>query len=103
VALGFIPGAPGLEATTLVDLKIDLDKEKSAWVTTQVEADLHSHAVHPLKIFADRFASQILTLDDKVKHLEDKVVEGVKEVRAWELLGAHLSSQWWLPEGGCAA
>jgi hypothetical protein len=31
------------------------------------------------------FASQIPTLEDKVKHPEDKVVEALKEVRAREL------------------
>jgi hypothetical protein len=34
-----------------------------------------------MKVSVDRFASQIPTLEDKVKHLEDKVVEGLKEVR----------------------
>jgi hypothetical protein len=38
-----------------------------------------------MKISADRFATQIPTLENKVKHLEDKVVDGLKEVRAWEL------------------
>jgi hypothetical protein len=35
------------------------------------------------------FATQISTLEDKVKHLEDKVVEGLKEVRARELCLEH--------------
>jgi regulator of replication initiation timing len=30
-------------------------------------------------------ASQIPTLEDKVKHLEEKVGEGLKELRAFEL------------------
>jgi hypothetical protein len=38
-----------------------------------------------MKISADRFASQIPTLEDKVKHQENKVVDGLNEVRAWEL------------------
>jgi hypothetical protein len=36
-----------------------------------------SQAVQDLKISADRFATQIPTLEDKVKNLEDKVVEGL--------------------------
>jgi hypothetical protein len=44
-----------------------------------------SQAVKDLKISADRFATQIPTLEDKVKHLENEVVDGLKEVRAWEL------------------
>jgi hypothetical protein len=35
-------------------------------------------------VSADTFASQITTLEDKVKHL-DMVVEGLKEVRSREL------------------
>jgi outer membrane murein-binding lipoprotein Lpp len=38
-----------------------------------------------LKISTDRFASQIPTLEDKVKHLENKVVDGCNKVRAHEL------------------
>jgi hypothetical protein len=38
-----------------------------------------------LKIFADKFAAQIPTIEDKVKHLENKVVDGLNEVRAQEL------------------
>jgi hypothetical protein len=44
-----------------------------------------SQAVKDLKISADRFATQIPTLEDKVKHLENEVVDGLNEVRAWEL------------------
>jgi hypothetical protein len=38
-----------------------------------------------LKISADKFAAEIPTLEDQVKHLEDKVVDGLNEVRAQEL------------------
>jgi hypothetical protein len=41
-----------------------------------------SQAVRDLKVFTDRFATKIPTLEDKVKHLEDKVVEGLNEIRA---------------------
>jgi hypothetical protein len=66
LALGVIPGAPGSEAKALADLKVDLDEEKAAQVTAQVEADVLSWAVCALKVSADRFASQIPTLKDKV-------------------------------------
>jgi hypothetical protein len=42
-----------------------------------------------LKISANKFAAQISTLEDKVKHLEDKVVDGLNEVRAQELCLEH--------------
>jgi hypothetical protein len=85
LALGIIPDAPGLEAQPLANLKEDLDEEKATQVVAQVEADIPSQAVYDLKVSADRFATQIPTLEDKVKHQEDKVVAGLKEVRAQEL------------------
>jgi hypothetical protein len=48
-----------------------------------------SRVVWDLKISADWFTTQISTLEDKVKHLEDKVVEGFNEVRAQELCLEH--------------
>jgi predicted nucleic acid-binding Zn-ribbon protein len=85
LALGIIPGALGSEVQALADLKADLDEEKATRVTAQVEADVLFRAVRDLKISTDRLATQIPTLEDKVKHLEDKEVEGLKEVRAQEL------------------
>jgi hypothetical protein len=41
--------------------------------------------VKDLKISADRFVAQFPTLKDKVKHLKNKVVDGLNEVRAQEL------------------
>jgi hypothetical protein len=38
-----------------------------------------------LKMFTDKFAAQIPILEDKVKHLENKVVDELNEVRAREL------------------
>jgi chromosome segregation ATPase len=64
---------------------VDLDEEKVVRLTVQIEVDVFSQVVKDLKISADRFASQISTLEDKVKHLENKVVDGLNEVRAWEL------------------
>jgi chromosome segregation ATPase len=64
---------------------VDLDEEKVVRLAVQIEVDVFSQVVKDLKISADRFASQISTLEDKVKHLENKVVDGLNEVRAWEL------------------
>jgi hypothetical protein len=44
-----------------------------------------TRVVKDLKISANRFATRIPTLEDKVTHLEDKVVHGLNEVRAREL------------------
>jgi hypothetical protein len=83
--LGITLGAPGSEAKAFIDLKVGLDNEKFARVVAHIQADVLSRAVRDLKVSTDRFATQVPTLEDKVKHLEDKVVEGLKEVRVWEL------------------
>jgi outer membrane murein-binding lipoprotein Lpp len=51
----------------------------------QVEADVLSWAVQDLKLSTDRFATQIPTLEDKVKQLENKVLDGLNEIQAREL------------------
>jgi hypothetical protein len=38
-----------------------------------------------LEISADRYATQIPTLEDKIKHLEGEEVDGLTEVRSLEL------------------
>jgi hypothetical protein len=83
--LRVIAGAPGLYAKALIDLKANLDEEKAARVIAQIEANVLSWAVWDLKVSANGFATQIPTPEDKVKNLEDNVVEGLNEVRAREL------------------
>jgi hypothetical protein len=56
MALSVMPGASGSEEKAFTDMKAELDKEKVARVTTQVEADVLSQAVRDLKISVDRFA-----------------------------------------------
>jgi hypothetical protein len=82
MVLGIIPGAPDSAAKGFVALKVDLDEEKATRVTAQIEVVVLTRAVRDLKISADRFASQITTLEDKVKHLENKAVDGLNVVRA---------------------
>jgi hypothetical protein len=69
-------------AKSFVDLKTELDKEKAAWITTQIEIDVLTRVIKDLKISANRFAARIPTLEDQVKHLKNKVVDGLNEVRA---------------------
>jgi hypothetical protein len=73
LALGVILGSPCSKNQAIADLKVHLDEEK---------ADVLSRAVCDPKISADSITTQIPTIEDKVKHLEDKFVEGLKEVRA---------------------
>jgi hypothetical protein len=76
MALGIVPGDQDLAAKSFADLKAELNKEKATRVTAQTEVDTLTRAAKDLKINADKFAVQIPTLEDKVKHLENKVVEG---------------------------
>jgi hypothetical protein len=89
MALGIIPGAPDFAGKAFTNLKADLDEEKAARLAAQTEVDVLSWAVRNMNIYADRFASQIPTIEDKVKHLENKVVDGLNKVRAWELCLEH--------------
>jgi hypothetical protein len=79
MALGIIPGDPNSVAKAFADLKMHLDVERAARLIAQVEVDVLTQAVKDLKISTDKFATQIPTLEDKVKHLEDKVEDGLKE------------------------
>jgi hypothetical protein len=85
MALGIVPGDSDSAAKAIIDLKIELHKEKAALIIAQIKIDVLTRVVKDLKISADRFATRIPTLKDKVKHLEDKVVDGLNEVRAREL------------------
>jgi hypothetical protein len=52
----------------------DLDSAAKAFADlkpAQIEVDTLTWVVKDLKISADKFAAQILTLEDKVKHLEN--------------------------------
>jgi hypothetical protein len=82
MALGIVPGDPDSAAKAFANLKIRLDKEKAARKAAQIEVDALTRAVKDLKIYADKFAAQIPTLKDKVKHLGHTVVDGLNEVRA---------------------
>jgi archaellum component FlaC len=89
MALGIIPDDSDSAAKAFIELKIELDQEKTAWKVAQIEVDTLAREVKDLKISADKFAAQIPTLKDKVKHLENKVVDGLNEVRARELCLEH--------------
>jgi hypothetical protein len=85
MALGIIPSNPDSAAKAFADLKADLDGEKAAWLTAQIKVDVLTRAVKDLKISADKFATQIPNLEHMVKHLENKVVDGLNNVWAQEL------------------
>jgi chromosome segregation ATPase len=84
MALSIIPDALDSASKAFTDMKADLDEEKAARVVAQVEVDVLSRVVKDLKISTDRFATQIPILENKVKHLENKVVDRLNEVQAQE-------------------
>jgi carboxylesterase type B len=85
MGLGIIPGDPDSVAKAFATLKTELDKKKTIRKAAQIEADTLAWAVKNLTISADKFATQIPTLEDQVKHLENNVVDGLNEVTAREL------------------
>jgi hypothetical protein len=85
MALGIVPCEPDSAAKAFVYLKTELDMEKAVRIATQIEINVVNCAVKELNIYADRLTTQIPTLEDKVKHLENKVVDGLNEVRAREI------------------
>jgi hypothetical protein len=85
MALGIVHGDPDSAAKAFINLKTELDQEKAALIAAHIEIDVLTQAIKDLKIFADRFAARIPTLEYKVKHLENKVVDGLNEIRAREL------------------
>jgi archaellum component FlaC len=85
MALDIIPNALDPVSKDFADMKADLDEEKAARLAAQVEVDVLSRAIKDLKLSTDRFTTQIPILEDKVKHLENKVVDGLNEVQAREL------------------
>jgi hypothetical protein len=60
MAHGIVPNDLDSAAKAFADLKL-----------AQIEVDTLTWVVKDLKISADKFAAQILTLEDKVKHLEN--------------------------------
>jgi chromosome segregation ATPase len=85
MALGIVPGDLDSAAKAFTDLKVELVKEKAARVMAQAEVDTLTQAVKDLKISADKFATQVPIIEEKVKHLDNKVIDGLNEIRAKEL------------------
>jgi hypothetical protein len=63
MALGIVPDDPDSATKAFADLKIELDQEKATWKAAQIEVDMLARAVKDLKISADKFATQIHTLE----------------------------------------
>jgi hypothetical protein len=76
MTLGVDPGDLDSATKAFADLKVELEKEKAARATAWIDIDTLTHAVEGLKLYADNFSTQIHILEKKVKHLENKVIDG---------------------------
>jgi chromosome segregation ATPase len=85
MALGIVLGDLDSAAKAFTDLKVELEKEKAIRVMAHGKVDTLTQAVKDLKISADKFAAQVPIIEEKVKHLESKVIDGLNEIRAKEL------------------
>jgi uncharacterized coiled-coil protein SlyX len=60
-------------------------EEKAAQERTQAEIETLARVIEDLKKTTDKFAAQIPILEEKVKHLDNKVLDKLTEARAKEL------------------
>jgi hypothetical protein len=81
MALGIVPGDLDTTAKAFANMKVELEREKAAQEMAHAEVDTSTQAVKDLKIFADKFTAQIPILEEKVKHIDNKVVDGLNEVK----------------------
>jgi uncharacterized coiled-coil protein SlyX len=81
MALGIVPGDLDTTAKAFANMKVELEREKAAQEMAHAEVDTLTQAVKDLKIFADKFTAQIPILEEKVKHIDNKVVDGLNEVK----------------------
>jgi signal transduction histidine kinase len=72
-------------AKSLAALKLELAEEKATREKAQAEAETLARVVEDLKKLVGRFAAQVPVLEEKVKHLDNKVLDGLTELRAKEL------------------
>jgi chromosome segregation ATPase len=72
-------------AKSLTALKSELEEEKAAQEKAQVEVEALAWVVDDLKKSADRFATQIPILEEKVKHLDNKVLDMLNDACANEV------------------
>jgi chromosome segregation ATPase len=76
---------PNSATKSLAAQKFELAEEKATQQKAQTEAETLTQAVGELEKMADGFAVQIHVLEDKVKYLDNKVLNGVAEISAKEL------------------
>jgi uncharacterized coiled-coil protein SlyX len=69
-----------LVTRSLATLESELAEEKAVQEKAQTETETLDRAVEDLKKSVDRFAAQIPVLEEKVKHLDNQVLDGQTEL-----------------------
>jgi chromosome segregation ATPase len=85
MARGIVSGDLDSATKSFTDLKAELEREKAARETAHAEFDTLTRVVKDLKISADKFAAQVPILEEKAKYVDNKVIDGLNEIRAKEL------------------
>jgi chromosome segregation ATPase len=85
LALGIKPSDQDSAARSLTALKTEMAEEKATWEKAQAENETLVLAVDDLKKLVDRFATQIPGLEEKIKHRDNMVLDGLTDLRAQEL------------------
>jgi septal ring factor EnvC (AmiA/AmiB activator) len=85
MALIVEPGDQDSTSKSLTALKSKLLEEKAARGKAQTEAETLAWAIDDLKKMVDRFTAQVIVLEDRVKHLDNMVLDELTELHAKEL------------------
>jgi chromosome segregation ATPase len=79
------PGDQDSTAKSLASLKDELVAEKTTCEMAQVEAETLTRVVEELKKTANQFAAQVPSLEEKVKYLDNKIIDLLTELCTREL------------------
>jgi peptidoglycan hydrolase CwlO-like protein len=83
--LGVEPKNQDSVAKSFVPLKNELAEEKAAREKAQADVETLARAVEELKKIADSLTTHVPSLEEKVKHLDNKVLDSLTELLAKEL------------------
>jgi septal ring factor EnvC (AmiA/AmiB activator) len=79
------PGNQDSIAKSFATLKNKLAEKRAARVKAQADAKTLARVIEDLKKMTDGFAAQVLALEEKVKHLDNKVLDSQTKLIANEL------------------
>jgi chromosome segregation ATPase len=85
MALSIEPGDHDSASKSLAALKSELAEEKVAQEKAQAKVETLARTVGDLKKTTDGLTAEVPFLEEKVKLLDNKVLDGLTEIRAKEL------------------